>query len=142
MPKPSLISSPIAEPQKGVEPSSSIPSKPRRRKFTAAEKLRIVREADACTEKGQIGALLRREGIYDSLLATWRKALRIHGESGMISRRRGRPETWDERDAKLDTLERENARLRSDLARAHAVIDLQKKVSEILGVDLQRSETR
>lgn len=141
MPKPSFISSPIAKPQKGATTSSSIPSKPTRRKFTADEKLRIVREADACTEKGQIGALLRREGIYDSLLATWRKALRIHGEAGMSGRRRGRPETRDERDAKLDVLEREVARLRGDLERARAVIELQKKVSELLGLDLQRSET-
>ena len=141
MPKPSLIPSPVSESQNGAATRSPRPSKPTRRTFTAAEKLRIVREADACTEKGQIGALLRREGIYDSLLSTWRKTLRIHGEAGMSDRHRGRPETRDERDAKLGALERENARLRSDLERARAVIELQKKVSEILGLDLQRSET-
>jgi transposase len=141
MPKPSLIPSPVAESQNGGTTRPAKPSKSKRRTFTAAEKLRIVREADACTEKGQIGALLRREGIYDSLLATWRKTLRIHGEAGMSRRHRGRPETRDERDEKLAVLERENAKLRSDLERARAVIDLQKKVSEILGIDLRRSET-
>jgi transposase-like protein len=142
MPKPSLIPSPVAESQHEAVTSSPSPSKPTRRTFTAAEKLRIVREADACTEKGQIGALLRREGIYDSLLATWRKALRLHGEAGMSGRRRGRHTTRDERDAHLKALERENARLRSDLERAQAVIEVQKKVSEILGIDLRRSEER
>ncbi len=142
MPKPSLIPSPVAESHHGAATPSPRPSKPTRRTFTAAEKLRIVREADACTEKGQIGALLRREGIYDSLLSTWRKSLRLHGEAGLSHRRRGRHTTRDERAAKLEALERENARLRSDLERAQAVIELQKKVSEILGIDLRRSEER
>jgi transposase len=142
MPKPSLIPSPVAESEKETATPSPRPSKPVRRTFTAAEKLRIVREADACTEKGQIGALLRREGIYDSMLSAWRKALRMQGEAGMKGQRRGRAQTRDERDAKLKALERENARLRSDLDRAQAVIELQKKVSEVLGIDLRRSEER
>jgi hypothetical protein len=70
--------------------------------------------------------LLRREGIYDSMLSAWRKALRMQGEAGMKGQRRGRPQTRNEREAKLKTLERENARLRSDLDRAQAVIELQK----------------
>jgi len=72
---------------------AAVESKPppgKRRTFTAADKLRIVREAAACTERGAIEALLRREGIYSSLLTAWRKQLSLHGSEGLAPRKAGR----------------------------------------------------
>lgn len=108
----------------------------RRRSFTPAEKLRIVREADACVARGDVEAMLRREGIYSSHLATWRKALARHGVEGLAARRPGRKPKRDAKDLRIDTLEKRNARLEAQLALARKLLDLQKKASEILGVDL------
>ena len=114
--------------------STEVLSKATRRRFTANYKLRILREADACTEAGEISALLRREGLYSSHLTTWRKA-REHGElAALAPRKRGRKaKLRDARDAQLVELERENVKLRARLERAEALLDLQKKVADILG---------
>lgn len=111
--------------------------KPKRRFFSAAEKLRIVREADACAERGEIEALLRREGIYSSHLSEWRRALRLYGEKGVATRGPGRPRTRDPKDDVIVRLEREVASLRRDLERMQTVIDVQKKVSALLGLTLE-----
>jgi transposase-like protein len=108
----------------------------RRRVFTAAYKIRIVREASQC-EFGQVGALLRREGIYDSQLAKWRQILEEHGENGLEGRRRGRKVTTDPSADRIALLEKRISRLQKDLTLAHKVIELQKKVSEILGIQLE-----
>jgi transposase-like protein len=111
-------------------------AKARRRRFSAEYKARILREAEACAGSGQIGALLRREGLYSSHLTEWRR-LRARGAVAVLAaKKRGRKSTRDARDRELAKLQRENARLRRQLTRAEAVIELQKKLSEILGIPL------
>jgi transposase-like protein len=101
-----------------------------RRRFTAAYKRQIVKEADACSERGQIGALLRREGLYSSQLSAWRKQ-RDQSEWGDQKRgRKGDPAT-----AELQRLQHENECLRRELEKARLVIDVQKKLSQVLGLD-------
>jgi len=115
-------------------------AKARRRRFSAAYKARILREADACAGSGQIGALLRREGLYSSHLTEWRR-LRVQGAlQALAAKKRGRKTARDARDRELAKLERENARLRGKLAQAEAVIAVQKKLSEILGIPLSPPE--
>lgn len=144
MPKPSKVPLRVAAPSipSASDAPAGPPAKPTRRTFTAAEKLRIVREADACTERGEVEALLRREGLYSSHLAAWRKALRLHGEKGVATRAPGRKPTRDARDERIARLERDNARLEKELSRAKSIVELQKKISEVLGIDLQRSDER
>ncbi|MBI2998221.1 MAG: transposase [Deltaproteobacteria bacterium] len=114
-------------------------AKPERRRFTAEYKLRILREAEACSGRGEIGALLRREGLYSSNLTQWRK----QGEKGELeglSRKRGPlPKPRHPLAERVRVLERENARLKRRAERAEGLVDLQKKVSEILGIELNRS---
>lgn len=137
MPKPSKV--PLRAPASANETEPVVqpapPARPTRRRFTTAEKLRIVRLADACTERGEVEALLRREGVYSSHLSMWRKALREHGEQGMAARSPGRKPTRDARDARIEQLEREKARLEKELRISKKVIEIQKKVSELLGID-------
>lgn len=142
MPKPSRVPLRVAAPPAPSEEPvvSARPAKPTRRTYTPAEKLRIVREADACTERGQVEALLRREGVYSSHLAAWRKALRLYGEKGLAQRAPGRKPTRDDRDERLARLERENARLTKELDISKKLLALQKKVADLLDIDLSRSE--
>jgi transposase-like protein len=110
---------------------------------SAEYKRKILKEADACTQEGEIGALLRREGLYSSHLAVWRAA-RDRGEiAGLAPKKRG-PKTVppDPRDRKIVELERETRRLKSRLERAEALVDLQKKVSAILGIALPESDEK
>ncbi len=114
-------------------------AKARRRQFSAAYKARILREADACRVAGGIGALLRREGLYSSHLTEWRR-LRARGAlEALAAKKRGKKSSRDARDRELSRLVRENARLRRKLAQAEAVIEVQKKLSEILEVPLKAS---
>ncbi|UCF41629.1 MAG: transposase [Gemmatimonadota bacterium] len=118
--------------------------KARRRRFTAEYKRRILKEADACTKPGEIGALLRREGLYSSILTKWRLA-RARGElSGLGARKRGpKAKARDARDQQLARLERENARLRARAERAEALVEVQKKVASLLGTPPpENGETR
>ena len=115
-------------------------AKAERRRFTAEYKLRVLQEAARCKQPGEIGALLRREGLYWSNLITWRKQ-RQNGElAGLRGKRRG--PKWREKNPlanRVTELERENARLKRRAERAEGIVELQKKVSEILGIDLQKS---
>jgi transposase len=106
-----------------------------RRQFSSAHKRRVLAEADACTEPGQIGALLRREALYSSLLSTWR-AQRKRAEHGALQAKARGPKAEPNRaDAKrVAELERENERLRRHLAQAHTIIDVQKKLCTLLGL--------
>jgi transposase-like protein len=114
-------------------------AKPTRRRFTAEYKLRILREADSCSGPGEIGALIRREGLYSSNLTQWRKQ-REKGELAGLSRRRGpSPKGKNPLIDKVRVLERENARLKRRAERAEGLVELQKKVSEILGIELNRN---
>lgn len=112
----------------------------KRRKHTAAYKLRILTEADGCTEQGQIGALLRREGLYYSNLTTWRRQ-REEGMFQGLSQKRGRKKKSVNPLAKrLEELERENSQLRTKLSQAELIIDFQKKISEFLGIQTNQKE--
>ena len=112
------------------------PTAPRRR-FSAKDKLRILKEADACIEKGEIGALVRREGIYSSYLSRWRRA-RDRGQlDGLNGKKRGPKKTVDKESAEeIAALRRENERLRVRLEQAEMIIDVQKKLSQILGLEM------
>jgi transposase len=115
-------------------PDPEVPEKAKRRRFSAEYKLAIVREADACTQPGQIGALLRRERLYSSHLVDWRRQ-RDTGALEALARKRG-PKPADPARVEADRLRRENERLRGRLAQAERIIEIQGKVSELLGIPL------
>ncbi len=107
----------------------------RRRQFSGSERRRILAAADRCTEVGEIGALLRREGIYSSHLATWRKQRAATERAALEPKKRGckaDPAIAEAR--RVDELTRENGRLRHKLAQAHTIIDVQKKLCSLLGL--------
>ena len=113
-------------------PDPEVVVKPERRHFTAEYKRRILHEADACMQRGEVGALLRREGLYSSHLTTWRRQ-RTHGElHGLTPAKRGRKA--DPHTAEIARLQRETERLKTQLARAELIIDVQKKLSQMLGL--------
>jgi transposase len=111
---------------KEVMPNTEVVAKAKRKRFTAAEKLRILREVEACQGSGEIGGLLRQEGIYSSYLTTWRRQ-RERGElDGLSPQKRGpkpNPEALE-----LTKLRRENERLQERLRQAELIIDVQKKL--------------
>ena len=111
-----------------------------RRRFTPQERERLLREADQCTERGQLGELLRREGIYSSQLSGWRAARERDGLSGLQDKRPGPKPTKDAKDRLIDQLDKRNAKLEKELRISRALIELQKKAHEILGIALPRME--
>jgi transposase-like protein len=113
-------------------PDPEVVVKAQRRQFSAAYKRRILQEADACTQHGEVGALLRREGLYSSHLNTWRHQ-RARGElQGLAPAKRGRKA--DPQAAEHVRLLHETERLKAQLARAELIIEVQKKVSQLLGL--------
>ncbi len=133
--------SPTAGNGKGV-PDPAVLEKPVRRRFTAEYKLRILREADRCSESGQLGALLRREGLYSSHLATWRQQRDEGTLAALTPKRRGRKATPDgSLMAENQRLRRENLRLTEKLRQAETIIEVQKKLSEVLGIPLAKPES-
>jgi transposase len=112
-----------------------------RRKFSAEEKLRILEEAEACTEPGEVGALLRREGIYSSYLSKWREARDRGRLSAESDQKRGPKPASDARlRRELVRLQRENEQLQARLEQAEAIIEVQKKLSGLLGPSPRVSE--
>jgi transposase len=111
-----------------------------RRRFTPQERERLLREADQCTERGQLGELLRREGIYSSQLSGWRAARERDGLSGLQDKKPGPKPTKDAKDRLIDQLEKRNAKLEKELRISKALIELQEKAHEILGIALPRIE--
>jgi transposase-like protein len=108
--------------------------RPRRRKFNAAYKVRILREAERAKEFGQLGALLRREGLYTSNLTTWRRQFEHGALAALAPKKRGKKvKPMDARDRRIRELERDNDRLRKRLEQAETIIEVQKKVSALLG---------
>ncbi len=122
----------------GNQPDPEVSDKAKRRRFTAKYKLEILREADRCKKHGELGALLRREGIYSSNLSAWRRA-RERGElAGLKPKKRGRRvKTKDARDKQIAEQDREIKRLQHKLGQAETVIEIQKKVSSLLGIPLK-----
>jgi len=120
---------------------TEVVAKARRRRFTAAEKLRVLREANRCTKPGELSALLRREGLYSSHLSVWRAARKRGELAGLTPRPRGpQAKPVDPRDKKLVEQAREIARLQARLERAEGLIAVQKKVAQILGIALANDE--
>jgi transposase len=114
--------------------------KAERRRFTADYKLKVLREADHCRQPGEIGGLLRREGLYWSNLTTWRKQ-RASGElAGLSARKRG-PQRREKNPLaeRVRALERDKGRLKRRAERAEGIVELQKKISELMGIELETS---
>jgi len=121
----------------GRQPDPEVPPKAQRRRFSAEYKQRILRLAGDCTEPGEVGALLRREGLYSSHLSIWR-AQRDRGElAGLAPKKRGRrPDPDPQSGREIARLRRDNELLREQLRKAETVIDVQKKLSTLLGIAL------
>lgn len=115
-------------------PDPEVPEVPKRRRFSADYKLTIVREADACTEPGEIGALLRREGLYSSHLVAWRRQ-RDQGALAALGKRRG-PKAASPLERENVALRGQNERLKGKLRQAERIIEIQGKVSELMGITL------
>jgi transposase-like protein len=115
-------------------PDPEVPAKARRRQFSAEYKLRVLREAEACKGAGEIGALLRREGLYTSHLSAWRRQREARALVGMRAGKRG-PKA-KQVDPRVKQLERENTRLQRRLKQAETIIEIQKKVAGMLGIPL------
>ena len=126
-----------------VPPDPEVVEKPKRRRFTADYKHRILDEADACTEPGEVGALLRREGLYSSQLAAWRR----QRKEGLKPKKRGRKGKTPEQkrvaelENQLKKAERANAKLEAKLKQADEIIAFQKKVADLLNIPLNRPES-
>ncbi len=126
---------------RGKGKETEVSPKAKRRRFTAAEKLRILAEVDAADATGGVGAVLRREGLYSSHLATWRNQ-RDAGQFGASARKRGPvAKVPDARDQQIVELERRAVRAERRAERAERVIEIQKKVSELLGIRLPDPES-
>lgn len=125
----------VVAPAPSAEAVTEVAAVARRRRFTSAEKRRIVAAADACTQAGEVGALLRREGLYSSHLAAWRKQRDAADLSALEPKKRGPKADPGLADARrIADLTRENGRLRTQLSQAHLIIDVQKKISLLLGL--------
>ena len=112
-------------------PDPEVTERAKRRRFTAEYKLRILRKADACKGDGDVGALLRREGLYSSQLAAWRRQRDELAKTGLKARKRGpKPKAVDPR---VKQLERENVRLKRRLEEAETIIDFQKNSRSFWG---------
>jgi len=124
------------EPQERPEPE--VLEAPSRRRFSAEYKLRILQQADQCAEQGQLGALLRREGLYSSHLTTWRRQRDAGCLSALTPKKRGRKaKAADPLVQENQQLRRELERLRGELKKAQTIIEVQKKLSEVLGTAMQ-----
>ena len=119
-------------------PNPEVIVKAERRHFTAEYKQRILQAADACSERGEIGVLLRREGLYSSHLDTWRRQRTRGGLQGLTPAKRGRKA--DPQAAENARLVRETVKLRAQLDRAELIIEVQKKVSQLLGLPEMQSD--
>lgn len=115
-------------------PDPEVSSSNCRRRFSAAYKARIVRKADACREPGEVGALLRREGLYSSQLAEWRKQYMEGAEVALADDKRGRKTTKNPLEPEVEKLRRELERTNKKLKQAELIIEFQKNLCEILGI--------
>lgn len=117
-------------------PDPEVPENKARRRFTAAYKLRMLHLADLCSQPGEIGALLRQEALYSSHLTTWRRQRQEGTLQALSPKKRGRKAKPTDPSAEcIARLEKENLRLKLNLRKAEIIIEAQKKISEILGID-------
>ena len=123
-------------------PDPEVLAKPQRRRFTPAYKARVVEEAQHCTESGELGALLRREGLYSSALTQWRRQYQSGALQGLQEAKRGRKRTRDPRDQELERLQHDKERLSQKLRQAEQIIEIQKKVAALLGNSLETPSNR
>jgi transposase-like protein len=135
----SKVPKPKSKPVTEVVPTRQNDRRQRRR-FSPEDKARIVKEADACVGSGEVGALLRREGIYSSHLHNWRAQIRQSGLAGLVDKQPGVKSTRDPKDRVIEQLEAKNARLEKELRISRHLIDMQIKAHEILGIALPRIE--
>ena len=140
VPSATIVSSGAA-PLRVVPPAESadpeVAERAARRRFPAEYKLQILRQADACASPGEVGALLRREGLYSSHLTTWRRQREQGSLAALSPKKRGRPAVPPSPLARrVAELERDNARLTQRLQQAETIIAVQKKLSEALGIPL------
>ena len=127
----------------GRTPDPEVAALPKRRQFSAAYKRRIVREANACQVPGEVGALLRREGLYSSHLTHWRREVEGSENAALAPKPRGpKPDLAKAESRRNEALEREVARLRHKLERAEQIIEAQKKLCELLGLPMDEEPSR
>jgi len=138
MPVRSVSSNALEEAERALAPPDpEVRQIAERRRFSAEYKLRILRLADACTEPGSLGALLRREGLYASNLRTWRRQRDAGTLEALEPKKRGRkPHESNPLTGEVERLRKENDRLARKLSQAELIIEVQKKVSQILGITL------
>jgi transposase-like protein len=116
---------------------TEVSSKAQRRRFTAEYKRKVLQEADGCTKSGELAALLRREGLYSSHLTTWRQQRERAELAGLAPKRRGpKARPVDERDRMIAEQQRQIAHLMAKLEKAEIIIDVQKKVGRLLGIEM------
>jgi transposase len=131
----------ITEPRVAAAPNPEVLERPQRRRISAADKLRILQEVDRCSAPGQIGALLRREGIYSSYLQKWRKQRDAGALGALHGQKRGPRAVAPNPLAKqLAQSQKDNARLERKLKRAQAIIDFQKKIAAMLDIPLNHPD--
>ncbi len=138
--KPLVLSESSRPARSASDPDPEILAKARRRTFTAKYKLDTLKEADACTEPGEIGALLRRKGLYSSHLSKWRQQRGEGVLAGLTPKKRGRKARKVSAETRrVAELEREVAFLRRKLTQAETIIEVQKKLSQLLGSQEEES---
>jgi transposase-like protein len=125
------------ETAKMLAEETEVSSKPERRRFSAEYKLKLLREADACSRRGDLGALLRREGLYSSHLVTWRRAR----DAGLAPKKRGpTPREPNPLAKRVAELEREAARWKARAVQAEGLVAVQKKMADLLGYKLDEKD--
>lgn len=131
----------VASEKPSDRPDPEVHEKTPRRRFSAKHKLEVLKKADACTEPGELGVLLRREGLYSSNLTTWRRQRDQGVLEAMAPKKRGRKKIEKNPLAKENaTLQKENERLTLKLKKAETIIEFQKKISEMLGISQNPDE--
>ena len=127
----------------GATPDPEVTDKPKRRRFTVEYKLSLLKKADACTQPGEVGALLRREGVYSSTLSQWRRQREEGTLASLKPKRRGRKvHEVNPLAGRVTELEREVQRLQGKLRQAETIIDVQKKLCEMVEMPVNRLEKR
>lgn len=118
-------------------PEVEVSAKAQRRRFTAEYKRKVLQEADACTKSGEIAALLRREGLWSSHLAAWRRQREAGALSGLAPKKRGpKARGLDDRDREIAQLKREVAKQTARAEKAELIAEIQKKLGELLGIKM------